>query len=54
MKNKICEYNYKITKEEDKYFYRCKKTNEDGNRCEVCNDNFTLNKNGLCVDYGDN
>ena len=54
MKNKICEYNYKILNEEKKFYYRCKKTNENGNRCEVCNDNFTLNENGLCVDYGDN
>ena len=54
MKNKSCEYNYKIINEEKKYYYRCKITNENGNRCEVCVDNFTLNENGLCVDYSDN
>ena len=44
-----CEYNDRIISEEKKYYYRCNKTNKEGNACEECIDNFIL-KNGLCID----
>lgn len=45
--------NYKINNEEKKYYYRCKVTNEEGTRCEICVNNYTSNENGLCVDNED-
>ena len=45
-----CEDNEEITKEEEKIYFRCLKTNEDATACEICVQNFTLNENGLCID----
>ena len=45
-----CEINDEIISEEKKFYYRCNKTNEDGNACKSCLFDFTLNDNGLCVD----
>ena len=45
-----CEDNEEITKEEDKIYYRCQKTNEEATACEECVKNYTLNENGLCID----
>ena len=44
-----CEDNEIIYDENYKYYYRCNRTNEDGNSCEVCINGFELNENGLCV-----
>ena len=44
-----CEYNDIVLSEEKKFYYRCNKTNKEGNACEECNDNYIL-KNGLCID----
>ena len=44
-----CEYNDIILNEEKKFYYRCNKTNKEGNACEECIDNYIL-KNGLCID----
>ena len=49
-KNGICIDNNYILKEEDKIYYRCNKTNEEGNACEICNNGYILNDKGLCVD----
>ena len=46
-----CESNNDIYLEEEKFYYRCNRTNEEGNACEICIDNYTLNENGLCIDY---
>ena len=47
-----CEYNDEIINEEKKFYFRCNKTNEEGNKCEICsNSNYTLNDEGLCIDY---
>ena len=45
-----CVDNYDII--DDKLFYfRCNQSNEEGNGCQICIDNLTLNDdNGLCVD----
>jgi len=45
-----CHDNYLINDENEKFYYNCNRTNEEGNACEICNDGFTLNENGLCVD----
>ena len=44
-----CIINYEIKDEESKFYYRCMKTNEEGNACEVCEEDYVL-ENGLCVD----
>ena len=44
-----CEINQFIEKEEQKIYYRCNKTNEEGTACEICLDGFNVNKDGLCV-----
>ena len=49
-KTGLCEDNEEITKEEEKIYFRCAKTNEDGTKCEVCIGNYTLNEEGLCID----
>ena len=46
-----CLYNRKVISEDQKYYYRCNQTNEEGNACEICSDGYTLNENGLCIDY---
>ena len=45
-----CINNYDIYDEEEIFYFRCKKTNKDGNGCEICEGNYTLNVNGLCID----
>ena len=45
-----CEDNEEISKEEQIIFYRCSKTNDEGNSCEICVNNYTVNENGLCID----
>ena len=45
-----CEDNEKINKEEEKIYFRCNRTNEEGTACEICLGNYTLNDDGLCVD----
>ena len=44
-----CEYNDVIEKEEKKFYYRCNRTTEEGDKCAECIDNYVL-KEGLCVD----
>ena len=38
-----------IEKEEKKFYYRCNRTTEEGDKCAECIDNYVL-KEGLCVD----
>ena len=45
-----CEINNKIIDENKKFYYKCNKTDEEGNSCETCMDNYTLNDNGICQD----
>ena len=45
-----CENSNEIIDEEKKFYFRCNKTNEEGNACEICNDRYVLNKIGLCID----
>jgi len=50
VKNGQCYSNEKIKKEEEKLYYRCVKTNEEGTKCAVCLDEYELSENGFCVD----
>ena len=50
VKNGNCVYSNEIYNEEEKFYYKCKQTNEEGNGCEVCYDGYTPDENGLCVD----
>ena len=45
-----CEINNKIINEDTKFYYKCNKTNENGNECEICISGKNLDDNGLCVD----
>ena len=50
IKNGICKTNEKIISEEDKFYYRCNRTNKEGNKCAICLDGYELSEDGLCVD----
>ena len=50
VKNGSCVYNNEIFNDDDKFYYRCKITNEEGNKCKICVDGYELDDNGLCVD----
>ena len=47
-----CENNYKIEKEENKIYYKCNMTNDDGTKCQKCveEDKYILNNEGICID----
>ena len=45
-----CEINDMIEEEEKKFYFRCNITNEEGNKCQICNYGFDLDENGNCVD----
>lgn len=49
VKSGKCEINQYIEKEEQKIYYRCNKTNDEGTSCEICKKGFNVNKNGLCI-----
>ena len=50
LKNGSCVYNNEIYNEEEKFYFRCKQTNKEGNSCEICYEGYSPNENGLCVD----
>ena len=45
-----CEINQYIEKEEQKIYFRCNRTNEEGNSCEICKNDSLVIKNGFCFD----
>ena len=47
-KTGLCVFNYDID-EDNKFYYKCKKTNDKGTKCEVCEEGYSLDKTGLCV-----
>ena len=48
VKTQTCVTNYEAPKnDEEKFYYNCNKTNEEGTECEVCNDYSEL-VNGIC------
>ena len=50
---KTCEFNGEINEESDKKYFRCAKTNEQGNACVECEQGLTLNEEGLCINEED-
>ena len=50
VKSGKCKDNTIIENEEGKIFFRCNRTNQEGNKCEECFDGLILNNEGLCVD----
>ena len=50
-KTSKCIINDEIEDENKKYYFRCNRTNEEGTKCEVCDENLILDENGLCIDY---
>ena len=45
-----CIYNDKIVDKEKYFYYRCNRTDEEGNKCEECVDGFIKDEKGLCID----
>ena len=45
-----CEENDIIISDEKKFYFRCTKTNNEGTACKECLFDYSLNKNGLCID----
>ena len=50
LKNGKCEDNTQIESEEKKIFFRCQRTNEEGDKCEICLNGLILNEEGLCIE----
>ena len=44
-----CEINDAIISEEKQFYFKCNKTNQEGNSCEICLNGYEL-ENGLCID----
>ena len=53
MKDNLCYYNDEIIEENDKKYYKCIKTNEEGTACEICEKPYEVGENGLCQNYND-
>jgi len=49
VKKQKCVDNDKIFDENIKYYFKCNKTNEEGNKCEECNEGFEVGEDGYCV-----
>ena len=45
-----CINNDIIEDEEKKFYFRCNKTNKEGNECKTCEDGYILSEDGLCLD----
>ena len=52
-KNLTCIWNDVINEEYEKIYYKCNYTNVEGTKCEVCQENYTLTDEGLCVNNFD-
>lgn len=50
LKDNRCYPNDEISDESKKFYYKCNRTNSEGNTCEICLEGFVLNENGLCID----
>ena len=50
LKTGVCKYNEKVLSEDEKFYFRCNKTNKEGNKCEICIDEYELSEDGLCMD----
>ena len=50
VKKQKCFDNDFLENENQKIYIACNKTNEEGNKCEICLDGYEINENGFCVD----
>jgi hypothetical protein len=50
VKKGICVDNEFLETEDDKKYFACNKTNEDGTECEECIDGYEVNSEGYCID----
>jgi len=50
LKDNRCYSNEEIDSEENKFYFRCNRTNKEGTKCEICLEDYVLNENGLCID----
>ena len=53
MKNLTCVWNDVINEEYEKIYYKCNYTNIEGTKCDVCEENYTLTEEGLCMNNFD-
>ena len=53
LKDGKCYKNYEPYDLEDKVYYKCLNTDEDGTSCEKCADGFEVGEDGLCVNLDD-
>jgi len=44
-----CIDNKKVINEEKMFYFKCNRTNEEGNKCQKCINGYNLNEKGLCV-----
>ena len=49
VKKQKCIINDYINNDEQKIYIACNRTNEEGNKCELCLDGYEVDNNGLCV-----
>ena len=49
VKDGICYENNKIENEENKKYFACNRTNDEGTSCEECLYGFKVGDQGLCV-----
>ena len=50
IKRQLCVDNDFLENEEQKIYIACNRTNEEGNKCELCLGGYEINENGYCVD----
>lgn len=50
VKNQKCVDNDYLENDNQKIYIACNRTNEEGDKCELCLDGYEVNENGLCVD----
>ena len=50
LKRKLCVDNDFLENENEKIYIACNRTNEEGNKCELCLDGYEVDENGLCID----
>ena len=53
LSKKTCIYNNEINEEFEKKYFRCAKTNKEGNACIECLEGLNLNEEGLCINEMD-
>ena len=52
VKKQLCVDNDFIENESEKIYIACNRTNEDGNKCELCLEGYEINENGIMYRYG--